>query len=242
MLQNKTNTGTLPTKSRALVLDDERFDRHRIARLCSGLKTRFDVSDVTSLSELSEILETDSFDLIFVDYSLPDGTGLEALELIRLSPRNCTAATILITGIAREDIAIAAMDAGCSDYIPKEALTKEAFKRAVSNALYQSGGALPVADGAQHDALRHFARDCAMDLKPMVSRMMRQIRDLRDGRTPQPAAHTEPLEMTCNQIWDYHVALQEQEGHPTLRAAEFKAASLQTDKIAKPPSPFRPLS
>ena len=242
MLQNKTITGPLPDQSRALVLDDERFDRHRIARLCSGLKTRFDVSDAASLRELSAILETDSFDLIFVDYSLPDGTGLEALELIRLSPRNCTAATILITGIAREDIAIAAMDAGCSDYIPKEALTKTAFKRAVSNALYQSGGGMRAANGAHHAALHHFARDCAMDLKPMVSRMMRQIRDLRHGSTPHPAASTEPLEQTCNQLWDYLVTLQEHEGHPTLRAAEIKAAALRTGKSAKPPSPFRPYS
>lgn len=48
------------------------------------------MSDVTSLHKLSEILETDSFDLNFVDYSLHNGTGLVALELIRLSPRNCT--------------------------------------------------------------------------------------------------------------------------------------------------------
>lgn len=239
MFQHKTITGPLPDQARALVLDDERFDRHRLGRLCSGLKTRFDVSNVASLAELVAILETDTFDLIFVDYGLPDGTGLDALELIRLSPRNCTAATILITGMGRDDIAIAAMDAGCSDYIPKETLTKIAFKRAVTNALTCSTRRLGPAVPAQDGVLRNFARECALDLKPMVSRMLRQIRDLRHQDTGKPGGTAEELEASCNQIWEYLVALQEMEGHPVIWAAESKAAASAVGKPDKPPSPFR---
>lgn len=239
MFQYKTVTGPLPDQARVLVLDDERFDRHRLGRLCAGLKPHFDVSNVASLAELATILEADTFDLIFVDYGLPDGTGLDALELIRLSPRNCTAATILITGMGRDDIAIAAMDAGCSDYIPKETLTKTAFKRAVTNALNHSTSPARSVGVETTGALHNFARACAMDLKPMVSRMLRQIRDLRHGDTGKSGRTAEELETSCNLMWDYLVALQEMEGHPVIRAAESKTAASAVPKPSRPPSPFR---
>jgi DNA-binding NarL/FixJ family response regulator len=203
------------------------------------MKTRFDVDNVATLAELGHVLETNTFDIIFVDYALPDGTGLDALELIRLSPRNCNAATILITGMDHEDIAIAAMDAGCSDYISKEMLTKTAFKRAVTNAFHDSVTSGAPQAGPISAALHHFARDCAQDLKPMVSRMLRQTRDLRLSGPDRIADQADAVEKSCNQIWHYLVALQEQEGHPAIRSAQQRQIKETAAKGGRPPSPFR---
>ena len=245
-------TDTEPTTARGfpshisvLVLDDQRFDRHKLGRLCATLPTHAEILNADSLAALNALLDATTFDLIFVDYNLPDGSGLDALERIRMSPRNCNAASIMITGADGEEIALDAMSRGCADFITKHELSPTTFTRAVTNALQKSALSTQVA--AQTFAreevervLKSFASQCANDIKPMLSRMMRQLRDLRD--TPAQdhrtvTARRESVEASCMHLWEFLDDLERH--HPDVMMKDL-AASAPLPAPAKQPGRIEP--
>lgn len=236
----------LPDKAHVLILDDQRFDRHRLARLCSGLDMECTVTNAKTLADFAVVIETAQFDLVVIDNCLPDGTGFDALQLVRLSPRNCNAAAIMVSGQGQESIAQDALKAGCSDYINKDDLSAPAFHRAVTNALQKSvlthAVEVETFRSAETKAvLEKFASKCAQDVKPMVSRMMRQLRDLRrEGARDNTGAkgQIERVEESCMVLWEFLVDLE------SFRASDSAEDQLQAPAldIRKPPSPFARLS
>ncbi|MFT6675083.1 MAG: CheY-like chemotaxis protein [Sulfitobacter sp.] len=245
-----TATGAIPV----LILDDERFDRHRLARLCSGLEFPCAVANASTLIDFKTRIEESAFDLILIDYYLPDGTGMDALELVRLSPRNLNTATIMITGLGQDAIEQQAMTSGCADYLTKDELSAGTFHRAVTNALQKSKLTIAVecqsyARQEVEKVLEHFAGQCARDIKPMVSRMMRQLRDLRAGLdNTEPASSTrfDGIENSYMTLWEFLVEMERYQGAslvtqtltPTLTPASAASAKADTDNPRKPPSPF----
>lgn len=237
---------------RVLVLDDQRFDRHRLARLCSGLDMATEISNADSLSSMAEALANERYDLIFLDYFLPDGNGLQALDMVRLSALNCNAAIIMVAGEGMEGVAEEALRGGCSDYILKDDLSQAAFRRATTNALQKSrltiGMTLQSMKRAEtEEILRQFSTECARDIKPMVSRMMRQLRALRD---PDAVARDdwnekrEGIEASCMRLWEFLVDLENYCGDDLNLEEEGNAIpSLEPEdkgkvKPRKVPSPF----
>ncbi|MBD3664200.1 response regulator [Sulfitobacter aestuariivivens] len=226
-----------------LILDDERFDRHRLARLCSGLPQECTVRNATDLASFSDALDDDLFDLILVDYQLPDGTGLDALRAVRMSVRNFNAATIMVTGQPAEAIAQEALLGGCADYLTKDEITPVTFRRAVTNAVQKS--VLSTQVEAQSFAreeveavLQHFAGKMARDIKPMVSRMMRQVRDLRRG---EDSDRFDPIDLSCMTMWEMLVELERHDGIDMVTRTLSKGTAAPESVVTplrKPPSPF----
>ena len=243
----------LPGSVAILILDDERFDRHRLARLCSGLEMQTAVTYATCLLQLDDCLSRTAFNLIFIDHNLPDGTGIDALSAIRLSPRNCNSAVIMVTGQGQDDTALAAIKGGCSDYITKDELNAASFSRSVTNALQKSVLSRQIATqtfrrSEVEAVLASFATECARDIKPTVSRMMRQLRDVRDapgdGRD-NLAGRCETLEESCMHLWEFLINLERhQSGNLIDETMAKTAADNATDppKSRRPPSPFARLS
>lgn len=208
----------LPKFASILVVDDQRFDRSRLLRLINGLEFDTHVVEADCLERMGTMLEADRFDLILVDFNLPDGTGLQAVDAIHLDPRNRQAATIMIAGEGQNDIAIEALKRGCSDYITKDDLTPDSFRRAVINALQKSHLSIGI---EQQDTkrqemealLQKFSSECALEIKPVVSRMMRQLRDLRDApdlSAEQRAERFDRVEQSCMRLWEF---LEDLEGY-----------------------------
>ena len=251
--------GQHPPQTRLLILDDERFDRHRLQRLCSGLPDAVQVETADCLAKLADALEGSRFDLIFVDYNLPDGSGIHALDMIRMCPRNGTAATVMITGLDRQPLEETAHARGCAAFLSKDDINAEVFAQTVAKALHQT---TPLDRGAtQYDratvealiaaAGTRFARD----MKPLVSRMLRQTRMHRmhpDQTAPQPALSPfevtgdSTLESSCVALWDYLVSLEHHAAMAlpdvTPLAPDHRATAAQTpdtqEQKRKPPSPF----
>tara|TARA_R110002124_G_C8870901_1_gene507735 strand:+ start:241 stop:1080 length:840 start_codon:yes stop_codon:yes gene_type:complete len=230
----------LPRRISVLILDDQRFDRHRLARLCSGLPLQTDIENANSLATMSALLDTNTFDLIFVDYNLPDGSGLDALDQIAKSQRNKYAASIMVTGHEEEPIALGAMERGCTDYITKDELSSSSFNRAVTNALQKlqlnrQVAAQTFARTEVEGVLQDFASQCANDIKPMVSRMMRQLRMLRDAPATDHARlqkRRQSVEDSCMHLWEFLDALESHQADLMMKDLAAKSAR------APDPSPF----
>lgn len=237
-----------------LILDDERFDRHRLARLCSGLDIPCEVSNAATLATFTTALEQGRFDLIILDYQLPDGTGLDALHQVRMSAQNCTAGIIMVSGQGHDDIARQAREDGCSDYLTKDELTTPTFQRAVANALQKSDLTVKLENQTFRRSevealLEHFSGQCARDVKPLLSRMMRQVRDLRrpdadansNNATATTAERYAMIEESCMSIWQFVVNLERHQGKTLfadLRTPLPDDISAIPPTRRKPPSPF----
>lgn len=100
-----------------LIVDDHLLFAQALAAVLSvdaGLRV---VGSARSVSEAEQFLERGPVDVVLLDYRLPDRTGLEALSSIRrLAP---SAAVVMITANEEERVLLAAIEAGCSGFVPK---------------------------------------------------------------------------------------------------------------------------
>ncbi|HKP97716.1 MAG TPA: response regulator [Fibrobacteria bacterium] len=72
---------------------------------------------VQTREDLSRAIQSETWDLVISDYSMPSFTGLEALRLVReLRP---DLPYIMVSGTIGEDVAVIAMKAGANDYLMK---------------------------------------------------------------------------------------------------------------------------
>ena len=77
-----------------------------------------DLTHVESLDSALETLESTAYDLIFLDLGLPDSSGIETLE--RVDPVVRATPIVVLTGLDDSETAMAAIQQGAQDYLPKD--------------------------------------------------------------------------------------------------------------------------
>ncbi|MGB5862860.1 MAG: response regulator [Sulfitobacter sp.] len=200
-----------PQFASILIVDDQRFDRARLKKLCRKFDFTTHVLEADSLADMRVKLTKERFDLVLLDYHLTDGTGLDGIEMIQADEVNRTAALLMITGTEENDMAIKALKSGFTDYLTKDDLSHEGLARAVITALQKSTTARGEAPtGARQSllngTLQSFSRECAQDIKPIVSRMMRQMRELREIEKLDPedaVTRIERVEGSLRRLWSF---------------------------------------
>ena len=179
----------LKVEVRALLVDDNRFDRRRIINEAerAGLNIRF--TEAANCAEARAKAAEEEFGLFILDYCLPDGDGLALAREITGNNLKSGAPVIMIAGAGVAQIAVEAMQSGCADYLIKGSVTSESLIRAILNALEKSRltGERNVAV-AERDVfksvLERFVKDCVSEMKPAVMRITQQVHDLSDSRNP----------------------------------------------------------
>ncbi|MCA8953788.1 MAG: response regulator [Planctomycetes bacterium] len=103
---------------RILLIEDDSVDVEGVRRsLALSRHAIYDVESETTLERGLSSLGSHAFDAVLVDLSLPDATGLGAVEsVVRLSPAT---PVVVFTGAADEEFAFAAIRAGAQDYVTK---------------------------------------------------------------------------------------------------------------------------
>lgn len=108
--------------ARVLVVDDSNVDR----RLAGGLLEKSPQLQVSyaegGQDALAQMAQTRP-DLVVTDLQMPDLNGLELVGQIR--SRYPLVPVILMTGQGSEDIAVQALEAGASSYVPKKNLNRD---------------------------------------------------------------------------------------------------------------------
>jgi two-component system response regulator AtoC len=103
-----------PTAAAVLVVDDEKLLRWSVGE--SLRRAGYEVAVAESGREALSRLEEASFDLVLLDFKLPDMSGLDVLDRIR---RTDDIPVVMITSSASVENAVAAMRAGAHDYVTK---------------------------------------------------------------------------------------------------------------------------
>ncbi|MEL6383859.1 MAG: ATP-binding protein, partial [Cyanobacteria bacterium J06626_18] len=76
------------------------------------------------------------FDVVLLDFRLPDMSGLQVLEEVKV--QHPETAIIMLTAHGDERIAVQAMKGGARDYLVKDALRRDGLQRTVRNVVHQA--------------------------------------------------------------------------------------------------------
>ena len=102
-------------KRRILTIDDELMNRAIIARIMKD-EPRYEIVSADGGQDALRILEEQKFDLILLDYLMPEMDGLETLRRIR---EKYDTPVVLMTSDRNLDISREFAKLGCDDYITK---------------------------------------------------------------------------------------------------------------------------
>ncbi|MEM7521693.1 MAG: response regulator [Pseudomonadota bacterium] len=124
-----------PRMIRVLLLDDSTFDRARIRRLSQRTALALDLEEVSSIAQLDRLVAEAHFDVALIDYRLPEGDGIEALNVLRRQKHARAVGKVMITGDGGPRTADKALKAGCDAYLAKEDMTADALRHAILDAI-----------------------------------------------------------------------------------------------------------
>ncbi|MEM6963107.1 MAG: response regulator [Myxococcota bacterium] len=193
---------------RLLVLDDSEFDALRIERLARDLDQDIVAQTAKSISEFQDALSERSFDLVVVDYRLPDGDGFEAVEILKSHELNAHAVPIMVAGEVDTRVAVSAVKAGCIEYIPKSSLSIETLREAITEALRSSfvrtdGVFEKELRAATSNVIEGIADACFKHMKPNLAKMLRQVRNLRSASAADREQLACDIEQNCLELWHF---------------------------------------
>lgn len=97
--------------------DDYTLTQHSLKK---NMKLAITVERASNWQEGLTSVRNNTFDVLILDYMLPDRNGLEIIELLK--KENINIPIIMLTGAGNEKIAVEAMKEGVTDYITKDEL------------------------------------------------------------------------------------------------------------------------
>ena len=121
-----------------LLIEDSLTDAVLLEKVFTRMSSfRFDLKRVALLKEGLNYLTKDSFDIVLLDLSLPDSSGLEPLQKIQEISK--TVPIIVLTGTDNDDVATAALREGAQDYVVKDnTINSKVFSRLLQRSIAHS--------------------------------------------------------------------------------------------------------
>lgn len=137
-----------------ILLVEDNDEHAELAQHALTQDTSWSVHRVGTVDEACQLLEESGFDLIVLDYKLPDGDGLDVLEHLREARRSDP--VVFLTGEGNEDVAMEAIEQGALDYLVKGPGLLDRLERRAVEALQDWRAISPLLQGqpdpGDHDA------------------------------------------------------------------------------------------
>lgn len=116
-----------------LLFEDNSADADLVSEYLELSNLSFDILLVKRLADGVEALSDQTFDLVLLDLSLPDSSGLATLKAVAAAVRD--EVIIVLTGADDEALSLATLQAGAQDYLFKDHLSGEVLRRSIRYAL-----------------------------------------------------------------------------------------------------------
>jgi PAS domain S-box-containing protein len=101
-------------KIRLLLVEDDAVDRMAFTRHLEREHLPYSCKTADSIAAAKELLQTQTFDIILLDHTLPDGLGFDLMPSVGDTP------VVFVTGSESPENAVRAMKVGASDYLLKD--------------------------------------------------------------------------------------------------------------------------
>ncbi len=117
-----------------LVIEDNPADARLIElSLAESKKTVFNIQHIRTLAEFSGSALDTKFDLMLLDLTLPDATGLATVEIAKEYAPNLP--FVVMSGLDHEELSIKSLQLGAQDYVIKSELNARSLPRLLIYAL-----------------------------------------------------------------------------------------------------------
>ena len=118
---------------RILLVDDDELDRMAVRRALKAADLNAELVETEDVDSAWTALGEASIDLIFLDYNLGTGTGLDLLRM--LSSRGWRTPVVALTGQGDRRTAVAVLKAGAHEYLDKADLSPQLLRAVVPSVL-----------------------------------------------------------------------------------------------------------
>lgn len=118
---------------RVLLVEDEPGDAHLVHCALRSSYVHCSIESVGTIAEFRQTLNKQEFNVILLDLSLPDSSGLDTLITVLQTVRNTP--VIVLSGQGEMDFALSALETGAADYLVKGDFGHAGLPRAICYAL-----------------------------------------------------------------------------------------------------------
>lgn len=115
-----------------LLIEDNVEHAELVQRSLRRAGTQYGVHWVSSMCDALAALQATQVDVVLADLSLPDSNGVETVARLREQQHDLP--VIVLTSLADDAVAMAALDFGVQDYLVKDAVSPEVLNRAIRYA------------------------------------------------------------------------------------------------------------
>ncbi|MEL6401603.1 MAG: ATP-binding protein [Cyanobacteria bacterium J06626_4] len=116
-----------------LVIDDDVTDRMAMRRYLAKTPLQATMTEAANAQTARQLLASEPFNCIFLDFRLPDTDGLSFIKQLRLEGNRLP--IIVFTGQGDEQTAVDLMKAGASDYLSKSRLSPDTLSSLIRHAM-----------------------------------------------------------------------------------------------------------
>jgi two-component system cell cycle response regulator len=120
---------------RILSVEDEDIDYDTLSA-CLIDVDNLQLERAKTLAEASELLGKEVFDVVLLDYMLPDGNGVDFMRTLK--GKDTEIPVIMITGQGSETLASTSIQEGAFDYFPKNMINEKSLSRSIYNTIEKS--------------------------------------------------------------------------------------------------------
>lgn len=161
-----------------LHLEDSEIDHQLVVRALQKERLAFTIHRVDTMEDFGQRNNATQYDVILADYRLPGFTALDAWAALQHQAQRPP--FILLSGAIGESAAVAAIQLGISDYLPKDDVhnLRRAIDRALAIAQAEQAQALAVIELAQSEKrMAQFAEHLQTAIENERASIAREIHD-----------------------------------------------------------------
>jgi len=117
-----------------LIVDDDDLDRLLITNSLKNSHLKLSITIATTVDEGINHFRSKKFDLVLLDYRMPQRDGIEMLLEIKTESENSSCAIVMMSSTENEDLAIECLKAGAQDFLIKSDVSTIRLRRAILHA------------------------------------------------------------------------------------------------------------